>query len=41
MVYMIILLMFIPTILIIAITPYITRKTESFGVSIPEEIYQG
>ncbi|MBS4206492.1 DUF1648 domain-containing protein [Bacillus sp. FJAT-50079] len=40
MVYFIILLMFIPTIFISAITPYITRKTESFGVSIPEEVYE-
>lgn len=40
MVYMMILLMFVPTIFITAITPYITRKTESFGVSIPEEIYR-
>lgn len=30
---------YIPTLIIAAITPYITRKTESFGVSIPEEEY--
>lgn len=39
MAYIIILLVFLPTVLIMAITPYITRKTESFGVSIPETIY--
>lgn len=39
MMYFMILLLFIPTVLITVITPYITRKTESFGVSIPEEVY--
>ncbi|MEK3889593.1 DUF1648 domain-containing protein [Bacillus sp. FSL K6-3431] len=40
MAYLMILLVFAPTIFIMAITPYITRRTESFGVSIPEEIYE-
>ncbi|CAM4074470.1 DUF1648 domain-containing protein [Lederbergia lenta] len=39
MIYLMILLTFLPTVLIMAITPYITRRTESFGVSIPEEVY--
>ncbi|MDK2799390.1 MAG: hypothetical protein PWP27_1460 [Clostridiales bacterium] len=30
---------YVPALLLFAVTPYITRKTESFGVSIPEEIY--
>ncbi|WP_062351371.1 DUF1648 domain-containing protein [Bacillus kwashiorkori] len=32
-------LIFLPILIITAITPYITRKTESFGVSIPSELY--
>ncbi len=28
---------YVPTLIIIAVTPYITRKTEVFGVSIPKE----
>ncbi|MBS4224373.1 DUF1648 domain-containing protein [Lederbergia citrea] len=39
MAYIIILLLFVPTVIFTAVTPYITRKTESFGVSIPEEIF--
>ena len=34
---MIFFLCYIPTLVIVVITPYITRKTESFGVTIPEE----
>ncbi|AXI08406.1 hypothetical protein CUC15_05435 [Oceanobacillus zhaokaii] len=30
---------FIPVFLMMMLTPYLTRKTESFGVTIPEEIY--
>src|SRR5690625_1647396 len=30
---------FIPTAIILAFIPYLTRKTENFGVSIPETIY--
>lgn len=33
------LVIFLPVILITAITPYITRKTESFGVTIPSDMY--
>ncbi|MCU9613368.1 DUF1648 domain-containing protein [Caldibacillus lycopersici] len=36
---LLLLLIFVPTIIITAITPYITRKTESFGISIPAEMY--
>ncbi|MBM0065492.1 DUF1648 domain-containing protein [Alkalicoccobacillus gibsonii] len=32
-------LIFLPIALILASTPYLTRKTESFGVSIPESVY--
>ena len=39
MTYIMMLIILIPTVFITAITPYITRRTESFGVSIPEEIY--
>jgi uncharacterized membrane protein len=39
MIYFLTLFIFIPLVLITALTPYLTRKTESFGVSIPEEIY--
>ncbi len=35
-----VLLCCVPTLIISAITPYITRKTECFGVSIPEEQQQ-
>lgn len=34
------LIVYTPLLIIFALTPYITRKTESFGVSIPEEIYE-
>lgn len=30
---------YIPVLLIMGLTPYLTRKTESFGVTIPENIY--
>ncbi|MFC5465518.1 DUF1648 domain-containing protein [Lederbergia graminis] len=36
---LVILILYIPIIVITAITPYITRKTESFGVTIPEAVY--
>lgn len=39
MIYLIILMLFVPTVLVTAFMPYITRRTESFGVSIPESIY--
>lgn len=34
------LFIYLPLIVITAITPYITRKTESFGITIPSELYQ-
>jgi len=37
--FLILLLIFIPLIIITSITPYITRKTESFGVLIPSNVY--
>ncbi|WP_033827453.1 DUF1648 domain-containing protein [Bacillus andreraoultii] len=39
MIYVSMLLIFLPLILITSITPYITRKTESFGVSIPSDMF--
>jgi|LSQX01.1.fsa_nt_gb hypothetical protein len=33
------IVLYVPILVILAITPYITRKTHSFGVSIPEEVY--
>ncbi|MDP4093125.1 MAG: DUF1648 domain-containing protein [Bacillota bacterium] len=33
------LICYVPTLVIFSLTPYITRKTESFGISIPEEHY--
>lgn len=39
MTYILITLMVVPVFLFMMFTPYLTRKTESFGVSIPEEIY--
>src|SRR5690625_7086668 len=33
------ILIFIPTAIILAFIPYLTRKTENFGVSIPESMY--
>ncbi|RDW20886.1 hypothetical protein CWR48_04470 [Oceanobacillus arenosus] len=33
------LAIFIPVFLMMMLTPYLTRKTESFGVTIPEEVY--
>lgn len=39
MLFALLFICYIPTLIISAITPYITRKTESFGVSIPEEEY--
>lgn len=38
--YLMILLIILPLIFITAFTPYITRKTESFGVTIPSDLYQ-
>ncbi len=32
-------IVYIPMLVIFAMTPYITRKTESFGISIPQNIY--
>jgi hypothetical protein len=32
-------LTFIPVFLIMIFMPYLTRRTESFGVTIPEEMY--
>ena len=40
MIYISMLLIFLPLVLITAITPYITRKTESFGITIPSDVYQ-
>jgi len=31
---------YLPVVIITAITPYITRKTESFGVTIPSDMYE-
>lgn len=39
MIYVSMLLIFLPLILITSITPYITRKTESFGVTIPSDMF--
>lgn len=39
MIYLIVFVTIIPIMIITLVMPYITRKTESFGVSIPEEIY--
>lgn len=36
----ILLLVLIPVFISLMFIPYLTRKTESFGVSIPEEVYQ-
>lgn len=36
---LILLIVYVPIIIITAITPYITRKTESFGVTIPSDMY--
>ncbi|HLQ71174.1 MAG TPA: DUF5808 domain-containing protein [Bacillota bacterium] len=36
---LILALVMIPAFLMVMLTPYITRKTESFGVSIPEALY--
>lgn len=36
---LVMLIAFIPVIAILACTPYVTRKTESFGISIPEDVY--
>src|SRR5690625_7634696 len=33
------IVLFVPIFILINFTPYWTRKTESFGVSIPEEVY--
>lgn len=38
--YMLLLLIFLPVILITVMTPYVTRKTESFGVTIPYGVYK-
>lgn len=35
-----ILLMNLPVAVLLAFTPYLTRKTESFGVTIPEEVFE-
>ncbi|GGH79442.1 putative membrane protein [Pullulanibacillus pueri] len=37
--YMIMIISFIPIILISIFIPYVTRRTDSFGVSIPEAVY--
>jgi len=39
MMFFLFLICDVATLFIFAITPYITRKTESFGVSIPEEVH--
>jgi uncharacterized membrane protein len=39
MIVMIFIMCYAPVLIIFSITPYITRKTESFGVSISEKIY--
>ena len=39
MTMMMFIIVYAPLLGIFALTPYITRKTESFGVSIPEQIY--
>ena len=36
---LIVLFIFLPTSLISVFIPYLTRRTESFGVTITEEIY--
>ncbi|MGC4378062.1 DUF5808 domain-containing protein [Fictibacillus sp. Mic-4] len=38
--WMIFFITFLPIAVLIIFIPYLTRKTESFGVSIPEEVYQ-
>lgn len=37
--YLIMFVIFVPILIIMVYIPYVTRKTESFGVSIPEEVY--
>ncbi|HEX7065855.1 MAG TPA: DUF5808 domain-containing protein [Bacillales bacterium] len=39
MAYVFMLVSFIPVVFISVCIPYVTRRTESFGVSIPEEVY--
>ena len=34
------IILYVPVLVIFAITPYVTRNTYSFGVSIPEEVYE-
>ncbi|ANE45693.1 hypothetical protein SY83_04570 [Paenibacillus swuensis] len=38
-VILILCIIYIPTVVLLSFTPYLTRKTESFGVSVTEEIY--
>lgn len=38
--YLFLLVSFVPIVFMLVMIPYVTRKTESFGVSIPEEAYQ-
>lgn len=37
--YLYLFITFVPVVLITVFIPYITRKTESFGVSVPEDVY--
>src|SRR5690625_4253813 len=37
---LIVIIIFIPVILSVSFIPYWTRKTESFGVTIPQKVYQ-
>ncbi len=37
--YVMLLMVFVPVILMLAMIPYVTRKTESFGIAIPEDVY--
>lgn len=39
MAYVTMLVAFVPMVLITVFMPYVTRRTESFGISIPEEVY--
>lgn len=39
MAYVMMVVTFVPIVLITAFIPYVTRRTESFGVSIPEDAY--
>lgn len=39
MIIMLFIICYFPTLIITSITPYITRRTESFGIGIPEEEY--